>query len=56
MKNFALVMGLLFLSARAHSYPKSEQISPPPPLLEIMKKSCFGPTNSASNVDLLYQI
>ena len=55
MKNFALVMGLLFLSARAHSYPKSEQIAPPP-LPEIMKKSCFGPTNSASNVDLLYQI
>ena len=30
MKNFALVMGLLFGSAGAHTYPKSGQVAPPP--------------------------
>ena len=30
MKNFARVMGLLFGSAGAHTYPKSVQIAPPP--------------------------
>ena len=29
MKNFALVMGLLFGSAGAHTYLKSGQIAPP---------------------------
>ena len=28
MKNFARVMGLLFGSARAHTYPKSGQVVP----------------------------
>ena len=28
MKNFARVMGLLFGSARAHTYPKSGQVGP----------------------------
>ena len=28
MKNFAQVMGLLFGSARAHTYPKSGQVAP----------------------------
>ena len=33
MKNFARVMGLLFGSAGAHTYPKSGQVAalPPPP-------------------------
>ena len=31
MKNFALVMGLIFGSAQAHTYPKSGQVAPPPP-------------------------
>ena len=34
MKNFALVMGLLFGSAGAHTYPKSRQVAPPPALLD----------------------
>ena len=31
MKNFARVMGLLFGSAGAHTYPKSGQVAPSPP-------------------------
>ena len=31
MKNFARVMGLLFGSAGAHTYPKSGQVAPLPP-------------------------
>ena len=31
MKNFARVVGLLFGSARAHTYPKSGQVAPHTP-------------------------
>ena len=34
MKNFAQVMGLLFGSAGAHTYPKSGQVAASPPLAE----------------------
>ena len=30
MRNFAPIMGLLFGSSGAHTYPKSGQVAPPP--------------------------
>ena len=33
MKTFAGVMGLPFGSAEAHTYPKSGQVAPPPPVV-----------------------
>ena len=34
MKSFAKVKGLHFVSAGAHTYPKSGKFAPPPPLNE----------------------
>ena len=42
MKNFARVMGLLFGSARAHTYPKSGQVAPPPPRNKARNKDKGG--------------
>ena len=36
MKNFVLVMGLLFGSAGAHTYPKSGQVAPPRKAVKLL--------------------
>ena len=51
MKNFALVMGLLFGSAGAHTYLKSGQVAPAPvrklfsyvhTICMLIQQECFG--------------
>ena len=39
MKNFARFMGLLFGSAEAHTYPKSGQVVPSPPVMNLQNLS-----------------
>ena len=60
MKNFAQVMGLLYGSAGAHTYPKSGQVAPPPPpsIIPSQQRSvhsiCFGGTHR--RIKLQFQI
>ena len=46
MKNFAWVMGVLFGSAWAHTYPKSGEVALPPPPPPLVKRPS-GPTECA---------
>ena len=43
MKNFARVMGLLFGSAGAHTYPKSGQVVPPPRMADVPRIRISNP-------------